>query len=755
MMKKLVLIALFASAMTSAAAQNISNLPPAASVNATDQYIVNQVGGTGPTGFVTRRATVNQMATFIASTLQMIVGTSAINGGVSGRVLFDNAGVLGELVLNCGALANSAPSCSIDATNASNISSGTLAAARGGAGTVNGALKGNGSGVVTQAACADLSNGATGCSTATGTIGATVPLNNGNNTFSGVDTFTGDALFRSGRPWCDVRSEGAVGDGSTNDAAAFNACITILAALGGGVLYVPPSPSAYCLFTGITLSTGVRLTGAGINVTKVSACGNDVQLITIAGRYASIERMTIFGKGTGGDTNFGATQKTVVINAGSGSSVLDNLQIAGGTIPLEVNAPDVIGTDIHIGNLQPAGYGSAMMHLTQGGWYRRISLDNVWPQSIPAAGFAASVPARTNTTGYTAGQLVTLSGFYLQCMTSGTSGGSPPALQNYGININDGTVVWQIVMPVGMAGILVDGTNGEVQIVQSDIGATENAIVLNSSNANFMSLSQALFSGPSLVSSISAQQGRSLTVDNSVISAGLLTTGTGITLGSSWGGDTRISNNVFSTVGAYGVLVNGGTNTQITGNSIFGMTTAGIGIAAGVSHFTIAGNALGTSSSLGTNATPITIAAGSGNNYWIVGNDVAGATNPISDGGTGTTKYVPDTGTTSIAGTLAPSCGTATFSVGAANAKTIGKLTYVTINTTITAIGTCTTPATLTLPNTTATRATLSGQEIVNGFLGVFCTGGAGATTVTCRKNANTAFAVNDQIVLSGQYENQ
>jgi hypothetical protein len=70
------------------------------------------------------------------------------------------------------------------AGSASNLNSGTLAAARGGAGTVNGALKGNGSGVVSQAACADLSNGATGCSTATGTSGATLPLLNGANTWS-------------------------------------------------------------------------------------------------------------------------------------------------------------------------------------------------------------------------------------------------------------------------------------------------------------------------------------------------------------------------------------------------------------------------------------------------------------------------------------------------------------------------------------------------------------------------------------------
>lgn len=80
------------------------------------------------------------------------------------------------------------------AGSASNLNSGTLAAARGGAGSVNGALKGNGSGAVSQAACADLSNGATGCSTATGTSGATIPLLNGTNVWSGQQSVTPTTL---------------------------------------------------------------------------------------------------------------------------------------------------------------------------------------------------------------------------------------------------------------------------------------------------------------------------------------------------------------------------------------------------------------------------------------------------------------------------------------------------------------------------------------------------------------------------------
>lgn len=118
-----------------------------------------------------------------------------VTAGSSGQVLTSAGGVAAPMTWTT--LATVATSGS-----AGDLGSGTLAAARGGAGTITGALKGSGAGVVTQAACADLSNGATGCSTTvgtsatvnTGTSGATIPLLNGANVWSAQQSVTPTTL---------------------------------------------------------------------------------------------------------------------------------------------------------------------------------------------------------------------------------------------------------------------------------------------------------------------------------------------------------------------------------------------------------------------------------------------------------------------------------------------------------------------------------------------------------------------------------
>lgn len=121
------------------------------------------------------------------------------------------------------------------ATNLTSIpvaqATGVLPAVNGGAGTITGALKGNGSGTVSQAACSDLSNGATGCSTATGTSGATIPLLNGTNTWSGVQTFTNSdiALLGSSTGKTTLTSANA---GASNFTLTLPAATDTVAVLG-------------------------------------------------------------------------------------------------------------------------------------------------------------------------------------------------------------------------------------------------------------------------------------------------------------------------------------------------------------------------------------------------------------------------------------------------------------------------------------------------------------------------------------------
>lgn len=67
----------------------------------------------------------------------------------------------------------------------------------------------------------------------------------------------GDTLFRSGKPWVDIRAYGAVGDGVADDTAAIQAAVNV--AKGTplcGTLYIPSSPSGYNITTSIDLTQG-------------------------------------------------------------------------------------------------------------------------------------------------------------------------------------------------------------------------------------------------------------------------------------------------------------------------------------------------------------------------------------------------------------------------------------------------------------------------------------------------------------------
>jgi hypothetical protein len=130
----------------------------------------------------------------------------------------------------------------------------------------------------------------------------------------------------------------------------------------------------------------------------------------------------------------------------------------------------------------------------------------------------------------------------------------------------------------------------------------------------------------------------------------------------------------------------------------------------------------------------------------------------VGSGGTG------DTGTAWTAFTPSPSCGTATFTVNSARSKTLGKTTWIDVDISFTAIGTCTngqSPAfSFTLPNVPNITTVITGREVVNNSGMTSCSLSSGTSAVSsCVKQSaalvNWAAGGTDRMIISGTYENQ
>lgn len=462
--------------------------------------------------------------------------------------------------------------------------------------------------------------------------------------------FTKDTLFKSGRPWADVTAYGALADASTDNATAFTNAIAAVAALGGGMVFVPPAINIYCIKSQVTVSQNVWIVGpASSSASQISTCGADVTLFNLTGSRSGLQHLNLLGKGlpVPGDVTFGASHETIKVSTGAVQASLINLNVQGGTIPIRVDEVDVFAQDVHVANF----YGNAMLYITKGGWYQRLQLDGIWPFTLPTAGHAA-ILAWQAAHGYTAGDVVTLVcpgglglNMYIQAMTTGTSGGSAPTCKNYALTFTDNTTSWQVATPVLGSNIQIDGSAvpGEIQISQLDAGSAENGISITNSAMRHVKISQAVISG-TVKNAINAQNGDDLTVISSEIFGGFVTTGTGVNFASTWTGEGRIANSLIWS-GQYEVFIGGGTNTIITGNGLYGATTAAVGVAANVTNFSINGNGFGPSVNYGTNAAGVIVAAGTSDAYTITGNYGSGAGVSITDGGSGLNKTVIGIGT--------------------------------------------------------------------------------------------------------------
>jgi parallel beta-helix repeat protein len=193
---------------------------------------------------------------------------------------------------------------------------------------------------------------------------------------------TGDAYFKSGRPWFDVRAFGATGNGSTNDSTNVQAAITA-AAVNGGIVFFPPG-TYKC---NITVPNGVTLLGAGfgwcapgitpIPSTLKSASGTGataVVTITLSGggtEASRIQGLLIQGNNTGTsdvgllipnatgngtveviDTAFANFGQQAILQNGPGGHLVMNMCIVEGALSDKTSAIRRGAIEIHASNAQ-------------------------------------------------------------------------------------------------------------------------------------------------------------------------------------------------------------------------------------------------------------------------------------------------------------------------------------------------------------------------------------------------------------------
>lgn len=486
-----------------------------------------------------------------------------------------------------------------------------------------------------------VATGVTDIQGMTGSISCGTGLSCTGNIINTADNSVVNRIFiKDGQPWADIVAWGAVADGVTDNSASIQAAVDyMLANYVGGIIFIPPvTNAAYCVFSAINVTGGssissIRFVGATSSSSIISACGHDITVFNINRSQSGIEHLFVIGKGAGVDTGtFGANHPTIEFGTGCVQCKLVDVTALGGSVTVELQAADIFVSDSHFSQ----GYGAAIARVTQGMWFLRNAFDQNWPFTLPS-GLGSSISAWTGTHVYVAGDLVTNAGYVMQATVGGTSGGSLPTLKNYNVNITDGSVTWQIAMPVNYASMQIDTNGQEVQIMQSDFtGSFYYGISLVNTLAGtipaYVAVTDSVIS-QMLVTGFNASVGNGLFVNGSHMSAGILSNGECVTLGPSWGGNFGFNNNTCGFgVGAVGIHIRGGTDANIVNNRFGGLTTAAIQVAANVNQFTITGNSLGTSPGAvgGANNYAVIIDAGTSNNFTIVGNDISGATQGAS-----------------------------------------------------------------------------------------------------------------------------
>jgi hypothetical protein len=362
-------------------------------------------------------------------------------------------------------------------------------------------LRGNGTNYVASGILAGdlpLASDASGSPSATaGAIkcdGTTVVCSSGvmsstGGSLAAKNVYTGDNLFGSGRPWCDVQAKGAVGDGVTNDHAAIQACVDELNILTTGVVYFPPPHGgAYCNFSTVTTNSNVSIIfmGTGVNGSVLSACGHNITLLALQGGNSGLQHMQLLGYGAASTDTLPVSNPTLDLSH-CVQCLIDDAIVLGGYYGIKcgVGCGDIIISNTLVSYAYGAGVYIGCTSGLCGGYLKRVKIDQDMPN--PGSSFGATTAFSNWSAGATvsAGDILFVSGaYYIRYTVGGTTGGSAPTVKPWLVNITDGTATAQLFSPFPYYGVQCDGGCNQTFAEQLDVLSNSYTYGLAMTNDN-------------------------------------------------------------------------------------------------------------------------------------------------------------------------------------------------------------------------------------------------------------------------------
>jgi hypothetical protein len=453
-------------------------------------------------------------------------------------------------------------------------------------------------------------------------------------------TFTGDQLFQSGRPWCDVQAEGAKGDGSTDDSAAFVKCVNQLTSgtgVLGGTLYVPPAPGGvYCLYSGLSITANlpIAVTGNAYANTELSPCNHDVGLVTLNNAPHSIQFLALAGPNV-----VGTTHDTLTLGANCTECAVDRVDVFYGRHPI-----NVAGTDIRISRINGSfPLDDSTIYTTGSFSCSACKLDSGYPVQAVTPGTNRSNWATS--TSYSKGDVVvTTNGYVIQAANAGTSlgsgtgpGGTGSAIQPFGTYITDNVtgscpspsagVCWLLVNKNGAAAVHADSGSSTVTLTnRTDLSGAYSYSALLTGTAQTLVMSNSYMAAYLYGLYDNSSVGGVIAVGNQCSNM----TNTAAACFYVRGGQDIVNSNTI--IGSpIGILTDGGINYTFNNNQIFGASVAAIEVGGSVQRVAAIGNICGSSVAWGTDAICIDIATNTTDYLTALGNQCEGASTCIGN----------------------------------------------------------------------------------------------------------------------------